>query len=118
MSRLAVVISHPIQYYAPWFRELTQESGLYLKVFYLWDFGVSHQRDRGFGQQIQWDVPLLEGYDHTFVANAALDPGSAASNVERSIRALLDASSAATHLSSPSMTSTLSQGRRSFPRSV
>ena len=76
MSRLAVVISHPIQYYAPWFRGLTQESGLHLKMFYLWDFGVSHQRDRGFGQQIQWDVPLLEGYDHTFVANAALDPGT------------------------------------------
>lgn len=76
MIRLAVVISHPIQYYAPWFRELTRQPGLLLQVFYLWDFGVSRQRDRGFGQQIQWDVPLLEGYDHTFVANAARDPGT------------------------------------------
>lgn len=74
--RLAVVISHPIQYYAPWFRQLTRQPGLALQVFYLWDFGVSLQRDRGFGQEIQWDVPLLEGYDHIFVANAARDPGT------------------------------------------
>jgi glycosyltransferase involved in cell wall biosynthesis len=76
MIRLAVVISHPIQYYAPWFQDLAQEPGLLLRVFYLWDFGVSRQRDRGFGQSLQWDVPLLEGYAHTFVANVARDPGT------------------------------------------
>ena len=27
MTRLAVVVSHPIQYYAPWFRQLAQRSG-------------------------------------------------------------------------------------------
>ena len=74
--RLAVVISHPIQYYAPWFRELAQQPNLLLKVFYLWDFGVSRQRDPGFGQELQWDIPLLDGYAHTFVANVARDPGS------------------------------------------
>jgi glycosyltransferase involved in cell wall biosynthesis len=76
MIRLAVVISHPIQYYAPWFRQLAQQPHLLLQVFYLWDFGVSRQRDHGFGQALQWDVPLLDGYDHTFVANAARDPGT------------------------------------------
>ena len=76
MIRLAVVISHPIQYYAPWFRQLAQQPGLLLQVFYLWDFGVSPQRDRGFGQELQWDVPLLEGYAHTFVANRSGDPGT------------------------------------------
>jgi glycosyltransferase involved in cell wall biosynthesis len=76
MIRLAVVISHPIQYYAPWFQDLAQEPGLLLRVFYLWDFGVSRQRDRGFGHSLQWDVPLLEGYAHTFVANVARDPGT------------------------------------------
>jgi glycosyltransferase involved in cell wall biosynthesis len=74
--RLAVVISHPIQYYAPWFQGLAQHPGLLLRVFYLWDFGVSRQRDRGFGQVLQWDLPLLEGYDHTFVPNVACDPGT------------------------------------------
>jgi glycosyltransferase involved in cell wall biosynthesis len=76
MIRLAVVLSHPIQYYSPWFRQLAQQPGLLLQVFYLWDFGVSPQRDRGFGMELQWDVPLLEGYTHTFVANAASKPGT------------------------------------------
>jgi glycosyltransferase involved in cell wall biosynthesis len=76
MIRLAVVASHPIQYYAPWFRQLAQQPDLLLHVFYLWDFGVSPQRDRGFGQELQWDVPLLEAYTHTFVANRASDPGT------------------------------------------
>ncbi|MCP9787689.1 glycosyltransferase family 4 protein [Cyanobium sp. Maggiore-St4-Cus] len=76
MIRLAVVLSHPIQYYAPWFRQLAQQQGLLLQVFYLWDFGVSPQLDRGFGQELQWDVPLLEGYTHTFVANCSSEPGT------------------------------------------
>lgn len=76
MIRLAVVISHPIQYYAPWFRELAQQPNLLLQIFYLWDFGVSRQRDRGFGQELQWDVPLLDGYAHIFVPNGAFDPGT------------------------------------------
>ncbi len=76
MIRLAVVISHPIQYYAPWFRELAQLQGLLLKVFYLWDFDVISHRDRGFGEREQWDISLMEGYTHTFVPNVAQDPGS------------------------------------------
>ena len=75
-TRLAVVVSHPIQYYAPWFAELAQQPQLELMVFHLWDFGVTRQLDRGFGQPLQWDVPLLQGYPHTFVANASSDPGT------------------------------------------
>ena len=76
MIRFAVVISHPIQYYAPWFRFLSEQPGLAVRVFYLWDFGITRQRDRGFGQELKWDLPLLEGYDHTFVANCSGDPGT------------------------------------------
>lgn len=32
--------------------------------------------DPGFGKDIQWDIPLLEGYDYEFVENIAKDPGS------------------------------------------
>ena len=65
--RLALVTSHPIQYYAPWFRQLAARPGLDLRVFYLWDFGVTDQRDPRFGTEVRWDVPLLEGYAHEFV---------------------------------------------------
>ncbi|WP_017296658.1 glycosyltransferase family 4 protein [Nodosilinea nodulosa] len=76
MLRLAIVTSHPIQYYAPWFRHLTTAADLTLRVFYLWDFGITAQADRQFNQAIQWDIPLLEGYDYDFVPNISRRPGT------------------------------------------
>lgn len=74
--RLAVVLSHPTQYYSPWFRWMTAQGTFQLRVFYLWDFGVTAQRDPGFGTTFQWDVDLLSGYEHEFVPNTARDPGT------------------------------------------
>lgn len=76
MQRLAIISSHPIQYYAPWFRYLTQYTNLSIRVFYLWDFGVTSQPDREFNQAIQWDIPLLEGYESEFVPNCSARPGT------------------------------------------
>lgn len=75
-QRLAVVLSHPTQYYSPWFRHLASRPELELKVFYLWDFGVKETRDRTFGTSFAWDIPLLEGYDHEFVPNRSAQPGT------------------------------------------
>ncbi len=75
-SRLAIVVSHPIQYYSPWFRDLASRPELRLKVFYLWDFGVTEKRDPVFGTSFKWDVPLMEGYESTFVPNVSRDPGT------------------------------------------
>jgi len=74
--KLAVIATHPIQYYAPWFKRLAAEPGLSLRVFYLWDFGVTEQVDRGFGRPFKWDVSLLDGYDHEFVPNTSRRPGT------------------------------------------
>jgi glycosyltransferase involved in cell wall biosynthesis len=74
--RLAIVLSHPIQYYSPWFSSLAGERDLDIHIFYLWNFGVSHTLDQGFQQSILWDVPLLNGYHHTFVPNVSNDPGT------------------------------------------
>jgi glycosyltransferase involved in cell wall biosynthesis len=73
---LAIVVSHPIQYYAPWFAYLTAHGGARIKVFYLWDLGVHPRIDRGFEREVVWDLHLLSGYDHCFVANEAWDPGT------------------------------------------
>jgi glycosyltransferase involved in cell wall biosynthesis len=75
MQKLAIITSHPIQYYAPWFRYLTSNSNLEIKVFYLWDFGVTEQVDIGFNQAFQWDIPLLTGYEYEFVPNISSKPG-------------------------------------------
>lgn len=76
MVRLAIISSHPIQYYAPWFQYLHQLPELQLKVFYLWDFGVTLQQDVDFKTDIQWDIPLLEGYNYEFVPNISKQPGT------------------------------------------
>ena len=75
-SRLAVILSHPVQYYSPWFRWLAGRSGLNLRVFYLWDSGVTPTRDRQFNRTFSWDVDLLSGYEHEFVPNTARAPGT------------------------------------------
>lgn len=67
--RLAVLQSHPIQYFAPLFRRLSAEDDIDLKVLYCSRQGVNEYADDGFGQKVKWDVPLLEGYDHTFLPN-------------------------------------------------
>ena len=68
--------THPIQYYAPWFRWMAAHTDLEIKVFYLWDFGVRERHDPGFQQAVQWDIPLLEGYEFEFVPNVSRHPGT------------------------------------------
>ncbi|AVP99875.1 glycosyl transferase [Ahniella affigens] len=74
--RLAIVVSHPIQYYAPWFRALAQEDWLCIKVFHLWDFGITETFDPGFQQTLRWDIDLLSGYDSMLVPNISPRPGT------------------------------------------
>lgn len=75
--RLAIVTSHPVQYYAPWFRFLARTGRVDLRVFYLWDGGVRARHDPGFGHAVRWDIPLLDGYAHEFVPNTSARPGTA-----------------------------------------
>jgi glycosyltransferase involved in cell wall biosynthesis len=72
--RLAVLTSHPIQYYAPLFRELVGR--LDLHVFFAHKATPAQQADAGFGIPFDWDVDLLSGYPHTFLKNVAQRPGT------------------------------------------
>jgi len=73
--KLAIISTHPIQYFAPVFKLLAKECTT--KVFYTWGLaGVNQKFDKDFGKKIQWDIPLLEGYDHEFLKNNSGDPGS------------------------------------------
>lgn len=75
--KLAVICSHPIQYYAPLFRALAAESRLQVLVFYTWSQSADGETyDSGFQRPVGWDVPLLEDYDFTFVPNLARRPGT------------------------------------------
>ncbi|MES2417952.1 MAG: glycosyltransferase family 4 protein [Bacteroidota bacterium] len=72
MKKLAIIITHPIQYYAPVFRLLARSCQL--KVFYT--LGKQNDYDAGFKQAITWDIPLLEGYEYEFLANNSKNPGA------------------------------------------
>jgi glycosyltransferase involved in cell wall biosynthesis len=76
MKRIAVVVSHPIQYNSPVFKLLAASEGIVLKVFYTWGQSQGRKFDPGFGREIDWDIPLLEGYDYVFMENTSAAPGS------------------------------------------
>lgn len=74
MKKLAIITTHPIQYYAPVFKLLAKKTQL--KVFYTWGEQSMVKYDKGFAKQIEWDIPLLDGYDYQFLVNASKDPGT------------------------------------------
>lgn len=74
--RLAIVVSHPIQYYAPLYQRLAQRQDVELKVFFTWHAATAPVEDRGFRTPIAWDIPLIEGYPFELVPNRASDPGT------------------------------------------
>jgi glycosyltransferase involved in cell wall biosynthesis len=65
--RLAYLVSHPIQYQAPLLRRIAQEPDIDLTVFFGSDFSLRSYQDEGFGVDVKWDVPLLDGYRHKFL---------------------------------------------------
>ena len=65
--RLAYVVSHPIQYQAPLLRRIAREPGIDLTVLFGSDFSVRGYKDEGFGVEVAWDVPLLDGYRSEFL---------------------------------------------------
>jgi glycosyltransferase involved in cell wall biosynthesis len=74
-KRLAVIITHPIQYFTPVFKQLAQSCDLH--VFYTWGKAAQGEKfDHDFQKEIAWDIPLLEGYNYTFLNNTAKKPGS------------------------------------------
>src|SRR5262245_60309953 len=70
---LGILASHPIQYHSPWFRSLSQQMDV--NVFYSYRQSSEGQADAGFGVAFDWDTPLLDGYNHRWLENAARRPG-------------------------------------------
>ncbi len=92
--RLGYLVSHPIQYQAPLLRRIAHEPDIDLTVLFGSDFSARGYKDRGFGVEVTWDIPLLEGY-RSRVLPALRDNGtvSATTPLSRGIlRALRDSS--------------------------
>ena len=76
LKRLAIITTHPIQYYAPAFKLLSESDQIDLKVFYTWGESSIKKYDRGFEKIIEWDIPLLDGYSYEFLQNSAKHLGT------------------------------------------
>ena len=76
-TRLAIIASHPIQYQTPWFRALAETPGVDLEVFFGHQATAAQQAGAGFGVPFEWDIPLLDGYSHSFLRNVAAAPSLA-----------------------------------------
>jgi glycosyltransferase involved in cell wall biosynthesis len=76
MKKLAIITTHPIQYNAPLFQLINERENIQLKVFYTWSQSEKTVYDEKFGREIKWDIPLLEGYNYSFVKNSSQNPGS------------------------------------------
>jgi glycosyltransferase involved in cell wall biosynthesis len=65
-----IVTTHPIQYFAPLYREIAKEPNLEVKVIFASGSSATAQFDAGFGESFRWDIPLTDGYQHAFLDQA------------------------------------------------
>lgn len=67
--RIGFLVSHPIQYYTPIFRELAKRCDL--TVYFAHRQTAEGQAAAGFGTAFEWDIDLLSGYRSHFLTNVA-----------------------------------------------
>lgn len=72
--RVLVLATHVVQYASPLYRALAKDPRLETLVGYCSLQGSEPGFDREFGVQVQWDVPLLDGYKWVHVPNRSLRP--------------------------------------------
>jgi glycosyltransferase involved in cell wall biosynthesis len=74
--KLLFIISHPIQYNAPLFAYIANNSQYTIKVFYTLGRSSDVVANNGFGIPENWNLNLLAGYDYEFIENTSSYPSS------------------------------------------
>ena len=69
-KRLAVVVSHPIQYFVPLYRALAAELSLDLHVLFASRIGLDKTFDPMMSAPVAWATDLTGGYSHEFLPDA------------------------------------------------
>jgi glycosyltransferase involved in cell wall biosynthesis len=69
-TRLAIIVSHPIQHFAPFYRAIAKERSIELKVFFCSRIGLKTYYDPEMGVSLKWAADLTSGYDHEFLPEA------------------------------------------------
>jgi glycosyltransferase involved in cell wall biosynthesis len=73
-KRIGFLVSHPIQYYAPLFRELAKRCDL--TVYFSHRQTPEQQARAGFDVPFEWNIDLLSGYESRFLTNVASRPST------------------------------------------
>jgi glycosyltransferase involved in cell wall biosynthesis len=68
--RIAVLNSHPIQYFAPLYSYLNTAPELEVTAIYMSDISIRGGNDAEFGRNVKWDVDLIAGYRSVFLGEA------------------------------------------------
>lgn len=71
-KKVAVVVTHPIQYHVVIWRALAECEEFDLEVLYCSKKGVEEYYDKDFNRVVKWDIDLLSGYRHFFFENSRL----------------------------------------------
>ena len=71
---VAIIATHPIQYHVPWYRALSNQPGIHVKVYYGCRPGEEEQ-GTGFDVPFQWDIPMFDGYDWELFESRKHKPG-------------------------------------------
>src|SRR5690242_5234928 len=69
--KLGALVTHPVQYQSPLFRELAKRCDL--TVYYA-HRPTAEEQGAGFGLAFQWDIDLTSGYEHVWLENVAERP--------------------------------------------
>ena len=71
-QRLAILATHPVQYFKPVFQGLAANTGIELLVVFGCDHGVQASLDPDFGVSFAWDSAPTDGFPHHVVSQAPL----------------------------------------------
>jgi glycosyltransferase involved in cell wall biosynthesis len=71
--RVSFLLTHPIQYYSPFFRELDGYSDIDITVLFVHQ-PTSVEQGEGFGVSFNWDIDLTSGYKSRFIGNVSRKP--------------------------------------------
>ena len=71
-NKLAVLITHPVQYQVPAFKYLSKKDNINLKVFFGCDHGVVEKFDKDFGVKFKWDCDLTNGFEYEYISKRKL----------------------------------------------
>lgn len=66
-ARVAIINSHPVQYFGPLYTYLNAAEDIEVTVFYCTDMSLRPSHMAGFGKSFSWDIDLLSGYDSIFL---------------------------------------------------